>query len=128
MEAGVAPRTLQEFLSQHKWDESRMRARLQELVVSDHAGPNSIGIIDETSDVKKGDKTPGVQRQWCGKVVKKENWLVTGQWGDATGYLQCIIYGGRFVPERGGADPRGGVRGGGEERATGAKSGGEGSS
>ena len=40
LEAGVAPRTLQEFLSQHKWDESRMRARLQELVVSDHAGPN----------------------------------------------------------------------------------------
>ena len=29
-------------------------------------GPHSIGIFDETSDVKKGDKTPGVQRQWCG--------------------------------------------------------------
>ena len=55
LEAGVAPRTLQEFLSQHKWDESRMRDRVQELVVSDHAGSNSIGIIDETSDVKKGD-------------------------------------------------------------------------
>ena len=39
LEAGVAPRTLQEFLSQHKWDESRMRDRVQELVVSDHAGP-----------------------------------------------------------------------------------------
>jgi hypothetical protein len=29
LEAGVAPRTLQEFLSQLKWDEDRMRDRLQ---------------------------------------------------------------------------------------------------
>ena len=63
LSASVAPRTLQEFLSQHKWDESRMRERVQERVVRDHAGPHSMGIIDETSDVKKGDKTPGVQRQ-----------------------------------------------------------------
>ena len=28
LEAGVAPRTLQEFLSQLKWDEDRMRDRL----------------------------------------------------------------------------------------------------
>jgi SRSO17 transposase len=97
--AGVAPRTLQEFLSQHKWDEGRMRDRVQELVVSDHAGPNSIGIIDETSDVKKGDKTPGVQRQWCGKVGKKENCLVTVHLGYATGDFHCLIDGDLFLPE-----------------------------
>ena len=56
--AGVAPRTLQEFLAQHQWDEDRMRRRLQEIVVREQAGPHSIGIIDETSDVKKGVKTP----------------------------------------------------------------------
>lgn len=99
LEAGVAPRTLQEFLSQHKWDESRMRARLQVMVVRDHAGPNSIGIIDETSDVKKGDKTPGVQRQWCGKVGKKENCLVTVHLGYATGDFHCLIDGDLFLPE-----------------------------
>lgn len=99
LEAGVAPRTLQEFLSQHNWDESRMRARLQELVASDHAGPNSIGIVDETSDVKKGDKTPGVQRQWCGKVGKKENCLVTVHLGYATGDFHCLLDGDLFLPE-----------------------------
>ena len=99
LEAGVAPRTLQEFLSQHKWDESRMRDRVQELVVRDHAGPNSIGIIDETSDVKKGDKTPGVQRQWCGKVGKKENCLVTVHLGYAIGDFHCLIDGDLFLPE-----------------------------
>jgi SRSO17 transposase len=76
-----------------------MRARLQEMVVRDHAGPNSIGIIDETSDVKKGDKTPGVQRQWCGKVGKKENCLVTVHLGYATGDFHCLIDGDLFLPE-----------------------------
>lgn len=97
--AGVAPRTLQEFLSQHTWDEGQMRDRVQELVTGDHAGPNSIGIIDETSDVKKGDKTPGVQRQWCGKVGKKENCLVTVHLGYATGDFHCLLDGDLFLPE-----------------------------
>src|SRR5580693_5452944 len=47
--AGVAPRTLQEFLSQLKWDEDRMRDRLQQIVMAEQAGPNVVGIIDETS-------------------------------------------------------------------------------
>jgi SRSO17 transposase len=59
--AGVAPRNLQEFLAHYRWDEDCMRQTLQQIVIRDHAGPNSIGVIDETSDVKKGDKTPGVQ-------------------------------------------------------------------
>lgn len=102
--ADVAPRTLQEFLSQHKWDEQRMRDRVQQLVASEHAGPNSIGIIDETSDVKKGDKTPGVQRQWCGKVGKKENCLVTVHLGYATGDFHTLVDGDLFLPESWSAD------------------------
>ena len=75
--AGVPPRTLQEFLSQHHWDHDALRDDLQGVVRDDHAGPHSVGIIDETSDVKQGDKTPGVQRQRCGSVGKKENCIVT---------------------------------------------------
>lgn len=97
--AEVAPRTLQEFLSQHKWDESRMRERVQELVAGEHAGPNSIGVIDETSDVKKGDKTPGVQRQWCGTVGKQENCIVTVHLGYATGDFHSLVDGDLFLPE-----------------------------
>ena len=97
--AGVAPRTLQEFLAHYRWDESRMRDKLQEIVIREHAGPNSIGIIDETSDVKKGDKTPGVQRQWCGTVGKQENCIVTVHLGYATGDFHCLIDGELFLPE-----------------------------
>src|SRR5262249_20669369 len=68
LEAGVAPRTLQEFLSQLKWDEDRLRDRVQQIVRTEHAGAYALGIFDETSDPKKGDKTPGVQKQWCGRL------------------------------------------------------------
>ena len=40
-------------------DELRAAARLLARAFRDHAGRNSIGVIDETSDVKKEDGTPG---------------------------------------------------------------------
>jgi SRSO17 transposase len=99
LEAGVAPRTLQEFLSQLKWDEGRMRDRVQEVVRTEHAGAHAIGIFDETSDPKKGDKTPGVQKQWCGRLGKLENCLVTVHLGYAVEDFHCLLDGELFLPE-----------------------------
>ena len=104
LEAGVAPRTLQEFLSQLKWDEDRMRDRLQQDVAAEHAGPHTIGIIDETSDVKKGDKTPGVQKQWSGRLGKTENCIVTVHLGFARDDFHCLLDGELFLPESWDAD------------------------
>jgi SRSO17 transposase len=104
LEAGVAPRTLQEFLSQLKWDEDRMRDRLQQDVATEHAGPHTIGMIDETSDVKKGDKTPGVQKQWSGRLGKTENCIVTVHLGVARGDFHCLVDGELFLPESWDAD------------------------
>ena len=97
--AGVAPRTLQEFLSQHRWDHDAMLDELQHIVRDEHSGPHSIGVIDETSDIKKGDKTPGVQRQWCGSRGKKENCLVTVHLGYAREGFHCLIDGELYLPE-----------------------------
>jgi SRSO17 transposase len=97
--AGVAPRNLQEFLAHYRWDEDGMRQTLQQIVIRDHAGSNSIGVIDETSDVKKGGKTPGVQRQWCGTVGKQENCIVTVHLGYATGDFHCLVDGDLYLPE-----------------------------
>jgi SRSO17 transposase len=99
LEAGVAPRTLQEFLSQLKWDEERMRDRVQQVVRTEHAGAHAIGIFDETSDPKKGDKTPGVQKQWCGRLGKLENCLVTVHLGYAVDDFHCLVDGELFLPE-----------------------------
>lgn len=104
LEAGVAPRTLQEFVSQLKWDDARLRDRLQEIVRTEHAGAQAIGIFDETSDPKKGDKTPGVQKQWCGRLGKLENCLVTVHLGYAVEDFHGLLDGELFLPERWAAD------------------------
>ena len=104
LEAGIPPRNLQEFLTTYKWDEDRARDRLQERVIRQHSGPNAIAIIDETSDVKKGNKTPGVKRQWCGTAGKTENGIVTVHLGYATGDFHCLLDGELFLPEDGAGD------------------------
>lgn len=97
--AGVPVRTLQEFLSQHAWDHDKARDRLQQVVRDEHAGPHAIAVFDETSDVKKGDKTPGVQRQWCGAVGKTENCIVTVHLAYARDGFHCLLDGELFLPE-----------------------------
>jgi SRSO17 transposase len=104
LEADVAPRTLQEFLSQLKWDEDGVRDRLQRLVATEHRGPHTIGLFDETGDPKEGDKTPGVQKQWCGRLGKAENCVVTVHLGLARGEFHCLLDGELFLPEGWGAD------------------------
>ena len=99
VKAGVAPRTLQEFLSQHQWDEDRMREKLQRIIRDEHSGPHSVAIIDETSDPKKGDKTPGVQRQWRGASGKKDNCMVTVHLGYTHDDFHALIDGELFLPE-----------------------------
>jgi len=97
--ASIPPRNLQGFLAFYRWDEDHARQRLQQIVVRDHAAPNAIGVIDETSDVKKGDKTPGVKRQWCGTAGKTENCIVTVHLAYAAGDFHCLLDGDLFLPE-----------------------------
>jgi SRSO17 transposase len=97
--AGVAPRNLQEFLSLYRWDESAMRDRLQQLVGRRHAHEHSVGILDETSFVKKGDKTACVQRQHCGVVGKTENCVVSVHLGYATPNFHTLLDGELYLPE-----------------------------
>lgn len=99
LSAGVPVRTLQEFLSQHVWDHDQARDRLQSIVRDEHAGPHPVAVFDESSDVKKGDKTPGVQRQWCGAVGKTENCIVTVHLAYARDDFQCLLDGELFLPE-----------------------------
>jgi SRSO17 transposase len=98
--AGIPPRNLQEFLGLFKWDESALRDGLQRRVAARHAHPHSVGIVDETSVVKKGDKTACVQRQHCGSVGKKENCVVSVHLGYAAGDFHTLIDGELYLPEK----------------------------
>jgi SRSO17 transposase len=97
--AGTPPRNLQQFLGLYRWDESAMRDTLQQQVARRHAHAWSVGVIDETSFVKKGDQTAGVQRQHCGAVGKAENCVVSVHLGYATPEFHTLIDGTLFLPE-----------------------------
>ncbi len=75
----IAPRTLQEFLGTDVWDHPRARDRVQQIVARDHEDPKAIGIIDDSGHPKSGKKTPGVQWQYCGRLGKTANCVVTVQ-------------------------------------------------
>jgi len=97
--AGVPPRTLQQLLGLYRWDESAMRARLQQRVARRHGHPRSVGLLDETSFLKKGDKTACVQRQHCGAVGKVDNCVVSVHLGYTTGDFHCLLDGELYLPE-----------------------------
>jgi SRSO17 transposase len=102
--AGIPVRTLQEFLRDHDWAEDRARDILQRRVATKlperpDAGLGTIGLIDETGVAKKGTKTPGVQRQWCGELGKTDNCIVTVHLGVVRGRYKTLIDRDLFLPE-----------------------------
>jgi SRSO17 transposase len=97
--AGVPPRTLQEFLSMLKWDEAAARDRVQRRVARRHAHPHSVGVIDETSFHKQGNRTACVQRQYCGSRGKLDNCVVSVHLGYVAGDFHTLIDGDLFLPE-----------------------------
>ena len=97
--AGVAPRSLQEFVEIHRWGPAQMRNRLQEVVMTDHADAHAMGLIDETSYAKKGDHTVGVQPQYCGATGKTDNCVVSVHLGYATEEFHCLLDSDLFLPE-----------------------------
>jgi len=109
--SGTAVRTLQEFLTHHVWDHDRLRNQLQRRIVRDHLpapgaarpgapGLGVIGLIDETGVAKKGDKTPGVQRQYCGRAGKVDNCIVTVHLACLYGDFKTLIDSDLFLPEK----------------------------
>jgi SRSO17 transposase len=106
--AGAAVRTLQEFLTHHVWDHDGLLGRLQRRIVEQHLPPpgqppadevGTVGLIDETSVAKKGDKTPGVQRQYCGALGKVENCIVTVHLAVRHGSFLAMLDSDLFLPE-----------------------------
>jgi SRSO17 transposase len=95
----VPVRTLQEFLAQHRWDHLRLRDQVQQIVASESADAHAVGILDETGVVKKGDRTPGVQHQYCGAVGKQANCVVTVHLAYAAGDFHCLLDGELYLPQ-----------------------------
>jgi SRSO17 transposase len=105
LQGGTPVRALQEFLRDHAWDFAQVRWGLQEhtaLVLAalpDPDGLGTVGLIDETSAVKSGTKTPGVQRQYLGCVGKVDNGIVTVHLGVCKGPFKSLVDADLFLPE-----------------------------
>ena len=106
--AGCAVRTVQEFLTHHVWDHERMRDEIQRRVVREQlpapgggptGGVGTVGWIDETSVAKKGHKTPGVQRQYCGASGKIDNCIVTVHLACRCGAFMAPLDADLFLPQ-----------------------------
>jgi SRSO17 transposase len=107
--AGTAVRTLQEFLASHVWDHARMCDLIQRRIVEEHlpapgeavADPlGVVGWVDETSVAKKGDKTPGVQRQYCGASGKIDNCIVTVHLACSRQDFMALLSSDLFLPQK----------------------------
>ena len=104
LQAGVPPRTLQQFLKACLWDDvglvDEVQRQLHAAVVDLPPDPiGTIAILDETSSLKKGDKTPGVQRQYLGCVGKIANGVVTVHLAVAHGQFKSLLDSELFLPE-----------------------------
>lgn len=100
--AGRDERTLQWFLARGLWDHDRARTLMHHRVAA-RRDSMRIAVLDASGHPKKGDKTPGVQRQWCGELGKTDN-CVVGQHllytnNDPENPFGCMLASGLFLPE-----------------------------
>ena len=101
---GAAVRTLQEFLTTADWQHETAREKLQrraaevlDALPDDPLG--TVGVIDETSCIKKGDRTPGVQRQYLGCAGKIDNGIVTVHVGVTRGTFRALLDAELYLPK-----------------------------
>ena len=97
---------LQQFISDSPWDPSELMTQVAGEVNGVLGGHrHSALILDETTFIKKGDHSVGVQRQYCGRLGKTENCQM--------GVFACLGRGERaslvdfrlFLPESWARDP-----------------------
>ena len=73
-QAGHAtPRRMQALLAEYAWDWTAALAALQRFIVARLGDPEAIVVLDETAELKKGQATVGVARQYAGITGQVEN-------------------------------------------------------
>lgn len=70
---GATPRSLQRFLTESPWSDEPVIDRLQDHVGRLLSTSEGVFVLDETGFPKKGKKSVGVARQYCGTLGKVAN-------------------------------------------------------
>lgn len=93
------PDGLQRLLYRTVWDADEMCRRLRHQIVAFLGVEGGVFIIDESGFVKKGDKSAGVARQYCGRVGKVDNCQVGVFLGYATPQGHGLLDRELYIPE-----------------------------
>jgi SRSO17 transposase len=64
---------LQKFIGQCPWDHHPLLTVLTQQVAAELGEPDGVLVFDPSAFPKKGTESVGVQRQWCGRLGKKDN-------------------------------------------------------
>jgi SRSO17 transposase len=72
-EHGVHRKPIQSFVGSSTWDDEKVMSELRQHVKQELADPDAVLVIDPSAFAKKGNKSCGVKRQWCGRLGKLEN-------------------------------------------------------
>jgi SRSO17 transposase len=64
---------LQKFIGQAPWDHRPLLSVLTRQVAAELGEPDGVLVFDPSAFPKKGTDSVGVQRQWCGRLGKKDN-------------------------------------------------------
>ena len=107
--SGTPPRCLQQFLKVCLWDHEGLTDSVQKALWATIAdlppdAVGTVGILDETSVLKKGTKTPGVQRQYLGCVGKVDNGIVSVHLAVARAKFKALLDSELYLPESWDAD------------------------
>jgi len=93
------PDRMQRLLYRVPWNADAARDRLQHFVIETFADPEGIGVVDETSFVKKGTHSVGVARQYLGAAGKLENGQVATVLSYATPKAHVFLDRRLYLPE-----------------------------
>jgi SRSO17 transposase len=93
------PDRMQRLLYRAPWDADTARDRLQQFVIENFGDEEGIGVVDETSFLKKGEHSVGVARQWCGAVGKLDNCQVSTMLSYATRRGHVFLDRRLYLPE-----------------------------
>jgi SRSO17 transposase len=104
---GAAHQAMHHFVAKAPWDDAAVLAAVRDWVLPrlTARGPLEAWILDDTGIPKKGRRSVGVARQYCGQVGKQDNCQVAVSLSLATAAASLPIAWRLYLPKEWAADP-----------------------
>jgi SRSO17 transposase len=95
----ATPYGMQRLLAAAVWDDGLVRSDLRDYLYEHLGTPDGILVIDETSFPKRGDKSAGVQEQYCGTKGELDNCQVAVFLDYVTALGHSLIDAALYIPK-----------------------------